>query len=470
MDLIDDFKKYITQEFSIHKQKILLGVSGGPDSLCMLDLFDRIKDEFKLDLVVFHLNHQMREDAETDAEFVVSFCNDRGIKVNREKYNVLEFQKNKGLSPEEAARKVRFKLMKNKANSLGIKHIALAHNRDDHVETILLNIFRGSGLVGLTGISPVSFRGDLKIIHPLLYFDREEIEKYCDYRKLNPRLDPTNKQSIYTRNKIRHQVIPYIEKEINPAVKDKINQLAQIVKQENSHLEREAEQVIENIIKKEKKNQITIDLLKLKNLDQVIRRRVLKSLIFRIKEEPVDIYYYHYQALEDLIFKSETGKRLDLTGKVKIKKSYNKLIIKKGEFSISTPEFNILMDVPDFIRLPFGKSLKTEFLVKENVDSNNLRNNDNICFCDTGKVNLPFFVRNRKNGDMFQPLGMKGKKKVKDFFIDEKILPKKRDQIPVIVDSDNQIVWLAGLRMDERIKIDDQTTGVIKITYSDFNE
>ncbi len=467
MDLIEDFKDYIIKKNIISKnkdKKILVGVSGGPDSLCLLDLLIRLKKNFKYEIVVFHLNHLMRENAHKDAKFVENFCQQRNLNFIIKKYDVPELMKNKNLSPEEAARKIRLELMEKAAHLHNIEKIALGHNKDDQVETIFMNIFRGTGLTGLTGISPVSDYKNLKLIHPLLNFYRQQIETYCDLRNLSPKIDPTNKKNIYTRNKIRNQLIPYIEKEINSSVKEKVFKMSDIIREENSYLNKISENKLQKIIDKKRKNIISLNLSRLKKLDKVIRRRVLKKAIYFLKDEPGDIYSYHYQAIDDLLFKNGSGKKLDMPGEIKIKKSYNKLLVKKGEFEDISPEIDQKINVPGTVNLSIGV-IKTKFLSKNEVDKNNLLNNDKVCYCDADKITLPLYIRKRGKGDRFRPLGMKGTKKLKNFFIDEKIPKSKRDKIPVIIDSEDRIVWIAGLRMDDRFKINNNTSKIIKIEF-----
>jgi len=216
MDIYKEFFSYLKQNYLVENgDSILLAVSGGPDSLAMFDLFCRVSDEIGLDLSVFHLNHLMRKEAKNDADFVASICKEYEIDFFLEEVDVPEYVDRKGLSPEEGARKKRFECMNRIANKHLIDKVSLGHNKDDQVETVLLNLFRGAGLKGLSGISPVSYWKGMEIIHPLLIFSREDIEKYCDFRNLSPCIDKTNKQKIYTRNKVRHSVIPAIEKEIN---------------------------------------------------------------------------------------------------------------------------------------------------------------------------------------------------------------------------------------------------------------
>ncbi len=466
--MLSKFKNYINKEKLVEKQdRLLLGISGGPDSLTMFDLFCRIKDEFSLEIQVFHLDHCFRKEAEQEAEFVAELCRERAVKAIIKKYNIPELIEKEGFSPEEAARKVRLQFMFQIIEKEKLDKIALAHNKDDLVETVFLHMFRGTALSGLTGIDPVSRIKGKKIIHPLLEISRSEIEKYCQYRNLKPIRDKSNKETIYTRNKIRHNIIPLIEKQINPGLKDNIFQMAKILREEDRYLEKEADREKKNIQIMKDENKIELSLPELKKLSPVIRRRIIKQVIFEIKNSPKDIYYHHYQAVEDLILNSDTGKKLDFIENISIIKLYEKIIIMKGTIDKYKEDYCYQLTIPCSIKLPDDKSIKVEYVDKENLKDQ--FKDPTVCFCDVSKVSLPLKVRNRNKGDRFQPLGMEGSKKIKDFFIDKKIPFYKRENIPLIVDNKNRIVWIAGLRMDDRFKITDTTNEIIKLKLKENN-
>lgn len=463
MDLINKFKEYIKKELLIETgDAVLLGVSGGPDSLTMLDLFNRIRDEFNLEVVVFHLDHKFRSEAAAEAEFVAGVCNELQIKVIVEEFDVPSLVEEEGLSPEEAARNVRFEKMRKQAANLNIKKVALAHNKDDLVETIFLHLFRGTGLKGLSGIDPVNEMKGIIFIHPLLNIFRQEIEEYCQARSLNPRYDPSNEKTIYTRNKIRHNIIPYIEKEINPGLKDVMYQMSNIVREEHEFLNQQAEMKLAEVVVEQDNLKIVLSLPGLKEISGVLRRRIIQKVVYRLKEKSVDLYYEHFRAVQELIFYSNTGKKLDLPDDIKVKRSYDKLIFRKGEFLPPLHNYNFELHVPGSVQVPGDKMIITEYVNKEK--NWRLRvGKSKICFCDLDKVSLPLKVRNRRAGDRFCPLGMDGFKKVKDFFIDEKIPRIKRDEIPIIFDNRDRIIWIAGIRIDDRFKVDEKTKKLIKI-------
>ncbi len=464
VDLKEKFIEFIKKEELVERgQSILLGVSGGPDSLAMLDLFNRIKESFQLELVVFHLNHMFREEAEEEARFVERITSQYGLKSIVEKYNVPAFIQEKGLSPEQGARIIRFKLMEKALKKLNINKISLAHNKDDQVETVFLHMYRGAGLNGLTGINPLTEMDGFQVIHPLLDIYREDIERYCHHRNLKPRNDPTNEETIYTRNKIRHDIIPYIEKEINPGVKDVVIQMAGIIREENDFLDKLAANNLKNIVTGKKDREISLSLDHLRNFPLALRRRIIQQLIYSLDPDYSDFYFNHYQLLDRFIHQSETGKILDLPGELKVKRQYNHLIFRMGEFEKNSIEFNLELTLPGEIYLPGGRRLKAGYITPSS-DWLDQVSDPEICVFDAGPATFPLKVRNRRPGDKFSPLGMTGIKKIKDFFIDEKIPAEDRDKIPLVIDHTGRIIWVAGLRLDNRFKITAETKKYVKLT------
>ena len=200
--------------------KIIIGVSGGPDSICLLHVLNLLKEKLKIEIYVAHINHMIREEADSETEYVKNFCKNLGIKCFTKKVNVLEFSKENKVGTEEAGRTIRYEFFDEVLKKVSANKIATAHNSNDKAETVLLNILRGSGLSGLKGIEAIR---DNKYIRPLIETARKDIEEYCIINKLEPKIDKSNLESIYKRNKIRNDLIPYIQKEYNPNFLKTIN-------------------------------------------------------------------------------------------------------------------------------------------------------------------------------------------------------------------------------------------------------
>ena len=462
MDLLEQFENYIIREKLINRgDSLILGVSGGPDSMTMMDLFSHVKDKYDLGIVIFHLNHRFRQEAKAEALFVEKKAKYYGFKVVIEEFDVPEYIKKEDLSPEEGARKVRFKLLAKLAEKLDIKKIAVAHNKDDLVETVFLNLIRGTGIKGLTGIDPVSENYGLTIIHPLLEIPRKSIEYYCREKGLETRLDASNKENIYTRNKIRNLILPQIEEDINASVKDVVYRMANNIREEEDFLQRYSYTHFKDCIVERNEEKIILSLPKLQKEERPIRRRIIQNAVKELKGNIIDLYSVHYQAVEKLIITGETGKTITLKGNNIIRTSYKQLIFEKDKGIQGGFDFSYNLAIPgkietkDFI-------LSAEFLEMD-TQWRKLAVKKNTCICDFGKIELPLIARNRQQGDSFIPFGMKGSKKIKDFLIDEKVPTRKRDKIPIIMDNTGEIIWVAGYRSDDRFKVDNKTEKLVKL-------
>ncbi len=251
--------------------KIVIGVSGGPDSICLLHVLYGLKEKLGIEIVVAHVNHMLRDVADLETEYVQSFCKKLGIECYVKKADILEISKTQKKGTEEVGRQVRYDFFDEVAKKTNSTKIATAHNSNDRAETVILNILRGSGLSGLKGIEPIR---DNKYIRPLINTDRQDIENYCNDNKLEPKYDKTNNENIYTRNKVRNTVIPYIKKEFNPNIIKTINRLSSLATEENEYLQAITKQEFENLLI-EKTENIILDLHKFNSLNLVIKRRLI---------------------------------------------------------------------------------------------------------------------------------------------------------------------------------------------------
>lgn len=251
--------------------KIVIGVSGGPDSICLLHVLYGLKETLGIEIVVAHVNHMLRDVADLETEYVQSFCKKLGIECYVKKADILEISKTQKKGTEEVGRQVRYDFFDEVAKKTNSNKIATAHNSNDRAETVILNILRGSGLSGLKGIEPIR---DNKYIRPLINTDRQDIENYCNDNKLEPKYDKTNNENIYTRNKVRNTVIPYIKKEFNPNIIKTINRLSSLATEENEYLQAITKQEFENLLI-EKTENIILDLHKFNSLNLVIKRRLI---------------------------------------------------------------------------------------------------------------------------------------------------------------------------------------------------
>ena len=276
--VLDTIKKYDLIE---NGDKIVVGVSGGPDSICLIDLLNEIRFDKKInfELVVCHINHMIREEAGEDEEFVKKYCEEKQIPFFVKYAKVEDIAKDMKIGTEEAGRKVRYDFFEEILKDTGADKIATAHTKNDNAETVLMNLIRGSGTAGLKGIKAIR---DEKYIKPLIEASRDEIEKYCEEKKLNPRHDKTNDENIYTRNKVRNILIPMIKKEFNPNIIETVDRLSKLVEKENNYLDKVTTETYKKLLIKEEKQEIILNLRRFNEEDEVIKSRIVLYTIKKL--------------------------------------------------------------------------------------------------------------------------------------------------------------------------------------------
>ena len=252
--------------------KIICGVSGGPDSICMLNILNDLKKDLKFEIIVCHVNHLIREEAILDEEYVVNYCKNNGIKCYVKRIDVKNYANNNKQGTEEAGRNVRYQFFEEIFQKENANKIAIAHNRNDKIETIIMNMLRGTGVSGIKGIEPIR---ENKYIRPLIETERIDIERYCNDNNLEPRIDKTNFINDCTRNKIRNIVIPYIKKEFNPNIVNTIDRLSCVIEEENRFLEKKVANLFNEIKIKESDGFIVLNLKEFNKQDLVIKKRLI---------------------------------------------------------------------------------------------------------------------------------------------------------------------------------------------------
>lgn len=272
--------------------KIVLGVSGGPDSLFMLHILNKLKENLQFQIVVAHVNHMIRKEADEEEQFVKQFCKTIDVEFYSKRIEVEKYANNNKIGLEEAGRKIRYEYFDEVASSTNSNKIAIAHNKNDKVETIIMNLLRGSGVTGLQGIQPIK---DDKIIRPIIEIERTDIEKYCKENNLEPRIDISNFDNTYTRNKIRNVVIPYIKEEFNPNFVETITRLSEVITEENKFLKSITEQRYSNILIERTQTEITLDLKKFNSEENVIKNRLILHVVAQLNGNTQGIEKIHVQ-------------------------------------------------------------------------------------------------------------------------------------------------------------------------------
>lgn len=273
---------------------IVVGVSGGPDSICMLDILNKLRERLPFNIYVAHINHMIRDEAVEEEQYVKEYCKKNNIQCFVKRENVLEIAKQKKIGTEEAGRVVRYEFFSEVASKTNSNKIATAHNLNDKIETVIMNILRGSSVSGLKGIE--NKRG--QNIRPLIECERHEIEEYCRRENLNPKYDKSNEENIYTRNKIRNVAIPYIKEEFNPNIINTINRLSEEAEETDTYLNKIVEKSYNQIVIEEQEKQIVLDLKKFNMLDLVIKKRLVLYTINSLFGNTCNIEKIH---IEDII-------------------------------------------------------------------------------------------------------------------------------------------------------------------------
>lgn len=319
--ILNTIKKYnLIQE----NEKIVCGVSGGPDSICMLDILRKIKESKKLkfDLIVAHVNHLIRDEAIFDEQYVVDYCKKNDIKCYVKRIDVKKYANTNKQGTEEAGRIIRYDFFEEVLKKEDAKKIAIAHNLNDKIETMIMNALRGCGLAGLKGIEPIR---NNKYIRPIIEIEREEIEKYCDENNLNPRIDKTNFSNDYTRNKIRNIILPYIKKEFNPNIVSTFNRLSEIIVEEDYFVNKLVNDIFEKIKIIQEHNKIVLDAKEFNKQEHIIKTKLIISAINQTIGNAQNIEKINIEDIIKLCKNNIGNKYLTPNKNIKVSLNKNKL-------------------------------------------------------------------------------------------------------------------------------------------------
>jgi tRNA(Ile)-lysidine synthase len=439
-------------------EKIILAVSGGPDSTALLYLMYDLRDELKCSLHIAHLNHNLRgEESDADAEFVKEQAQKLGLPITVESLDVKSMISKESL--ESGARRIRYEFYEKVMSETHANKVVLGHTADDQAETVIMRFLRGSGAKGLSGIPPI--RDDI-YIRPLIETSRAEVEEYLQSLNITPRWDSSNLSTEYERNKIRHELIPLLERNYSPNIKHILQQTADILREEDDFLTEQIRQAMGECIHHQDSRSIDISIPALKKHHIALQRRILRLAIESLLGDLNRYNFDHLVALMDLI-DNNTGKTISLPRGIIAERIYDKIIISLESFQQPSEPFDYIIDVPDEIEIPdLGLSVRT-ILSKSDYMAYSKDKFQKTFDYDKIKGNL--HLRSRRNGDRFQPLGVSGTKKLKDFFIDEKVPRSQRDNVPILTDGNN-ILWIVGYQIDDRFKVTTQTKTELNVTVS----
>ena len=447
---------------------VVMGVSGGPDSVCLLHVLHSLQDPLKAKLYAVHINHMLRgSEADADEEYTAALCSRMGIPLAVVRKDIAAEAASAGLSLEEAGREVRYSEFRKHASAVGAAKIAVAHNRNDQAETVMMHIIRGTGTAGLSGMEYK--RGN--IIRPLLGVGRDEIDRYCLEAGLSPRTDSSNLEQDFTRNRVRLGLFPYINEKFGANIVDSLCRLSQNASIDERFLESCALEGYEKAVRDKKDHLVCLDIGQMRGLDPAVRLRVLRIAIADASGSSKGVGSVHYKALLELIDKGTTGSATELPGGVRAVVSYDLLRIFPAPAAETENkrdmEYTAELTIPGVSFVPgLGAEITTSVIMPENIDKYGMVGyNPNVQYFDYDKLKQGINIRNRRIGDMFRPLRSNGTKRLKEYFIDSKIPRHERGSIPLIA-MGNEIVWIIGYKISDKFKVTENTKSVLKIEYN----
>jgi tRNA(Ile)-lysidine synthase len=435
---------------------VIVAVSGGPDSVCLLNILHKLKDELHIHLVVAHFDHGLRPaEDESETAFARALAESLKLPFETAKGRLL-VKKTRG-SREEVARNARYAFLERIRKKHKSQKIALGHNLNDQAETILMRLLRGSGPSGLTGIPPCR---DGSIIRPLIEIERLEIENYLKAKKLASVTDSSNLKADYLRNKIRLELMPLLEVH-QPQLAHLLGQTAEILRDEDDYLGRIAEAWLTRNMELSPDHTFRVPITSFLSLPVALRRRVIRKVIGRVKKDLRRISWNHIEAIQSLAQAEKPQAALNLPGRLTVRRTYGHLIFSPSVKRKPLPVHYILDGPGTYDLKETGRSISFEEI--KNRRGLRLRGAKWTAFLDAEKLRFPLTLRTFKAGDRFIPFGMKGHKKLKDFFVDLKVPLEQRYLTPILCWNDKP-VWVCGFRIDDRVKVTAETKRVLKIT------
>ena len=471
-DIITRFEHEVREAFEAAQligKRLVVAVSGGPDSLAMLYALHRLQDELGITLHVAHLDHQLRGvDSAADAEFVAHICAKLDVDCMVKDEDVLAFQKERRLSLEEAAREVRYRFLVGVAERVGANAVALGHTSDDQVETVLMNIVRGSGLRGLRGMMPMSRRriagSEVTLFRPLLNLSKQDTIAYCEALDLAPRSDESNRSPDMTRNRVRLGLLPIL-RDMNPAFGDAVLRLSRNADDALAVVDKAVDAAWSDAVAEEGEA-IRIDREKFRAMNTAMRTHLVMRALSQVKGDTRGIERVHIEDATRAILNSP-GTQVHLPDGLRLALEQRAALIYAGDYSMtSTSIYATSLVVPG--ETTVGEWCITTSRIK--IPSGNRPRDESGQFpkgfierFGSAVDGASLCVRTRLPGDRFQPLGMSGTKKLKDFMIDAKIPNSMRDSVPLIITS-RGIAWVIGWRIAEWAKVDQDDRACLQIT------
>jgi tRNA(Ile)-lysidine synthase len=433
--------------------RVVVGVSGGPDSVALLDLLWRLREHLQVSLHVAHLNHCLREEAAEEAEFVQGLAAAYDLGVTVEKHDVPAYAAARKLSTEVAAREIRYRFFETIMRGTGASRTALGHHADDQAETVLLNFVRGAGLTGLKGIPPVR----VPYVRPLIEIRRAAIEAYCAFRGLRTCLDTSNLQTLYLRNRIRYELIPYLQREYNPEIVPALCRLADIAREEDRFMADAAEKALAALTTPSDAA-LALKAELLACLPPALARRVVRLTWKKTAGGLGELDFLHTEKILNLL-NMGAGREAVLPGGVKAVRSPGAILFFPRRTE-PVPEYQRPVSIPGSTYVPELNTVLEVSVGEDNIDPAGLPAAEALL--DFDRVKPPVAVRKRRPGDVFHPFGFPAPVKLKDFLIGQKIPRHRRDRLPLVEDALG-IIWVAGVRVGARVAVTPNTRRYLRL-------
>jgi tRNA(Ile)-lysidine synthase len=448
-------------ELITNNSTILVGVSGGPDSIALLHFLWSQKDTKHLKIVAVHVDHMFRgKQSEEDLVFVESFCRRLGILYESIQIDVAAYRQEKQVSSQVAARECRFHFFTKMMQKYRADSLALGHHGDDQIETILMRLVRGSSLLGSAGIQVKRPFCNGEIIRPFLCITKDDIQKYCEEMNLDSRTDPSNEKDAYTRNRFRHHVLPFLKRE-NSNVHVHFQKFSEILTEDELFLQELTQQKLNTVIKRKDDQGMLIEIGLLQSMPKPLQRRGIKLILnYLYKDTSPDLSSVHIDSLFNFLASENPSGTLHFPFGLRIVRSYGEC-----EFTFLENEaepYCIVIPQEGKISLDNGYDMISETCESYPKD---LNGSDTFIF-DPRLILLPLYVRSRKIGEKMTLKGMKGTKKVKDIFIDQKIPRGQRDTWPIVSDSEGNIIWIPLIKKSSFETDDRQKSKYIILKYT----
>lgn len=437
MDKVIDF---LVNEVKLKEgDTIVLGNSGGPDSMCLLTILLRLREKYHLNIVSAHVNHNVRSESAAEKEFLMNYCKDNNVgfeAMTIERYGDDNFH--------NQARKIRYNFFNDVVKKYDANYLMTAHHGDDLVETILMRMVRGSTLKGYSGFEKILDNGTFKTVRPLVFITKDEALKFDEENNIPYVIDKSNFKGKYTRNRYRMNILPFLKEE-DPKVHEKFLKFSETLNEYDNFINNEIKRTIGRVYKNNK-----IDVAKYRELDPLIQKKIIYVILEEIyKEDLMVINDRHVKLIMDLLNSKRANSKICLPYNVQVIKSYDEVLFTKEVKETISYEVELIK----YALLPNGHKIEV-------VDDEESNNND-VCRIDSSEVSFPLYVRTRKLGDKMFLKKIDGYKKVKDIFIDCKIPTKDRDKWPIVVDSKDKIIWIPGVKKSKFTKLKNEKYDII---------